>query len=436
MTKKFLITEDIMDRFCILQEVLQKRITLKDAALILGLSYRQAIRLKKRLLQNGLEGLQRKAPPKPPNLKLTPDLIQKIIHLKTTLYYDFNISHFKDKLASLHNISLSYETLRQILIKNGLHQPKKKRKFYKRRKRMPKAGMLVQMDSSLHQWIENVPEKWWLIAMIDDADSFVYAKFYPKETALANMEVIRTYLEKRGLFKALYVDRASHFKTTRHSGVHYQVGGTEYGETQIERALKELGITLIHAYTPQAKGRIERLFRFFQDRLIKELRLKGIRDYQSANKFLQEEFLPWYNSRYKKEVESSYKPLSLDKDLDLVFSLRYARRVNKDNTIRYLGRIYQVMPSGGVKNFSGRWVEVCEKMDGEVVILYENKKILFVEIGEDEYRVMKERGKEELLSKRELLEDKEVKKPSPDHPWRKGWKVKKKDVTFQTGKKV
>lgn len=127
--------------------------------------------------------------------------------------------------------------------------------------------------------------------MVDDADGFCYAEFHPKDTLFANMSVIRTYLEKRGLFMGLYTDKASHFKTTRHGGLHYNVE-VEQKETQIERALGELGIRLINANSPQAKGRIERKFRFCQDRLIKEMRLKGINNYEEANIFLKEEFLP------------------------------------------------------------------------------------------------------------------------------------------------
>ncbi|MFN4245102.1 MAG: hypothetical protein ACK4F9_03005 [Brevinematia bacterium] len=179
---------------------------------------------------------------------------------------------------------------------------------------MPKAGMLVQMDSSQHRWIEAVEEPWWLVAMIDDADGYVYAEFHPSETVWANMKVIRAYIEKRGIFMALYTDKASHFRTTRHGGIHYHVE-VDHKETQIARALGELGIKLINANSPQAKGRIERKFRFFQDRLVKEMRLRDIKNYEEANRFLRENFLPWCNNRYTHEVESLYREVPEDKDL-------------------------------------------------------------------------------------------------------------------------
>jgi hypothetical protein len=130
--------------------------------------------------------------------------------------------------------------------------------------------------------------------MKDDADGYVYGRFYPGDTTLANMEVIKEYIKRRGLFVKLYVDKASHFKTTRHGGVHYEVS-VEQKETQIGRALRELNIGIEFANSPQAKGKIERLFGFLQDRLIKELKLRGIKDYESANEFLEEEFWPWKN---------------------------------------------------------------------------------------------------------------------------------------------
>lgn len=425
--KRYYVTEVEMRRYSVLKSVIDGTITLRSASEVLGLSYRQAIRLKERLLTCGFEGLLRKTPLRPPNLKVTKELKDRIIQLREDLYGDFNILHFKDKLSECHGINLSHETLRQILIKEGLHSPKTKRKVYRRRRRMPKAGLLVQMDSSQHRWLEHIERPWWLVAMIDDADGYIYAEFHPKETTRANMEVIKAYIRQRGLFMALYTDKASHFKTIRHGGLHYNVQ-VEQKDTQIQRALKELGIELINANSPQAKGRIERLFRFFQDRLIKEMRLRGIKDYDEANRFLNEEFLPWYNKNYTYSVESAYKSLPEGIDLELVFSIKHPKKVNKDNTISYRGRIYQLLPNNGRKSFANLWVEVCELADGEIKILYEDKEFAYVVLTREAYRVQKE---EEILSKREYVAEKKAKKkyhPPADHPWRQSWKM---NVTFQ-----
>ncbi|MCX7943028.1 MAG: hypothetical protein N2746_00760 [Deltaproteobacteria bacterium] len=153
----------------------------------------------------------------------------------------------------------------------------------------------------------------------------------------------------------------------------------EHEQTQIERALNELGIRLINANTPQAKGRIERRFRFFQDRLIKEMRLLDIDNYTEANKFLEEEFLPWCNRRYTQKVESLHEAIRGNKDLDLIFSVKNARKVNKENTVRFCGRIYQILPFNGISGFCGRWVEICELLDGRIEILWGDKELSYLE---------------------------------------------------------
>ncbi|MCA1933071.1 MAG: hypothetical protein LDL13_05800 [Calditerrivibrio sp.] len=170
---------------------------------------------------------------------------------------------------------------------------------------MPKAGMVVQMDSSQHRWLEGIKDPWWLLAMIDDADGFVLRRVSSKRYSKGQYDSYKSLSSKE---MAFYTDRASHFKTTRHGGLHYHLE-VEQKETQIERALGELGIKLINTNTPQAKGRIERKFRFFQDRLIKKMRLGGIKNYEEANRFLKEEFLFLCNKRYTFEVESLYRPL-------------------------------------------------------------------------------------------------------------------------------
>ncbi len=219
---KVLVTMQDIQRYRILKDVIEKKLKAVQASVILGISYIHTLRLKQKVVQAGLKGLLRpgrEAPNKIPDEK-----IKLIASLYKKYYWDFNIMHFKDKLAQLHNISLSYESIRKILIKENIHQPKKKKIVHRQRRRMPKAGMLAQMDSSQHRWLEHIPEKWWLTAMIDDATNEVpYAKFFPKDTLFSNMLVLRRFIEIKGVFYSLYVDKASHFKTTRHGGLHYTV---------------------------------------------------------------------------------------------------------------------------------------------------------------------------------------------------------------------
>ena len=268
---------------------------------------------------------------------------------------------------------------------------------------MSKAGLLVQMDSSQHQWLPDIPTKWWLIAMIDDATNEIpYARFFPSDTMFANMHCIRRFIEKKGLFSALYVDKASHFETTRHGGLHYNVS-PEQDETQIERALKELGITLITANSPQAKGRIEVAFKFFQDRLIKEMRLVGIKDYNSANRFLLEKFLSWRNEKYTFSAESSYITLPYGINLDTIFCKKIERTVANDNTISVNGHIIQILPNKTRFSFAKAKMTVCILEDDRVLTLYKDSIICESMLLRGSKNRQKEEGKEKILSQREYV---------------------------------
>lgn len=418
--EKFFVTMSDIQRYKVLTEVIEKRLTVKDASKLLSLSMRHTLRLKKKVRAEGLEGLLRRPMPSPPNRKIRDSTLSEIIRLRKELYYDFNVAHFKDKLEEAHQIRLCYESLRQILIKNGQHHPRKRKIIHRQRRRMPKAGMMVQMDSSEHQWLEHIPEKWWLIAMIDDATNEVpYAQFFPKDTLFANMHVIRRFIKIKGIFMSLYADKASHFKTTRHGGLHYSVN-QEQDDTQIERALKELGITIIPANSPQAKGRIEVTFRLFQDRLIKEMRLAGIKDYDRANQFILEKFLPWYNTRYTHQAESAYAPLPKDINLDFVFCIKKQRTVNNDNTITFNGQVIQIPPSQKRLNFAKRKVDVCFLEDQRVFVLYEDAVIAQSILSTSNKTIAREKKIEELLNKRQYTLLPKTPRPAPlSHPWRK-----------------
>lgn len=371
----YLVTMKDIKKLTVINQLVNHQITGYQAAALLGLTHIHISRLKQKALKYGLHSLLRV--PRKSNRKIPDSLLKQIAHLYQNTYYDFNIMHFKDMLVKNHHIKLSYETIRKTLIKYQLHQPSKKKITHRLRRRMTKAGMLLQMDSSQHQWLPTVSEKWWLTAIIDDANNEVpFAKFYASDGVFNNLEVIRKTIENKGLFYALYVDRASHFNTTRYGGLHVKVSG-EQEDTNIERALKELNITLIFAHSPQAKGRVERLFRLFQDRLIKELRLKGITDYEAANRYLQKEFLPYYNKRFvhREEVGSVYKPVPPGINLDLVFCKKYERVVNFDNTIKFQGGIIQIPPSPHRLSFAKCVVEVCLLADNRVYIVYKGDVI-------------------------------------------------------------
>lgn len=423
--QKLLVTMKDIQRHKILKDVIDKKLTGIEASETLNLTTVHISRLKKKLLEGGFESLLRKPPNQPPNQKISTHDIQKILKLRKELYYDFNVSHFMDKLHEVHKMTYSYESIRQILIKAGRHSPKKKRKIHRQRRRMPKSGLLVQMDSSQHRWLEHIPEKWWLIAMIDDATNEVpYAALFPQDTLFTNMRVLRRFIEIKGVFMSLYVDKASHFKTTRHGGLHYNVA-QEQEETQIERALEELDINIIPANSPQAKGRIEVTFRLFQDRFIKEMRLAGIKNYDEANKFLLEKFLPWYNAKYTHKAESTYRTLPKDKNLDLIFSIKKERTVNMDNTIQIYGQVIQILPSKIKRTFAKLKVDLCLLEDKRIFVLYKGSVIAEAELSKNNKIIQKEKKIEKLLDKREYvlsvtqtIPKRTYYPPHENHPWR------------------
>lgn len=419
---KVLVTMKDIKRYSVIKEVLEKKLKATQAAQALGLSYIHTLRLKKKVKELGFKGILRTGR-EAPN-KIPDKLADKVSGLYRKYYRGFNILHFKDKLDENHKIHLSYESIRKILIEAKEHYPKKKRKIHRQRRRMPKAGLLVQMDSSEHNWLPHIKDKWYLIAPIDDATNEVpYASFFPKDTLFANMHVLRRLIEIKGLFCSLYVDKASHFKTTRHGGLHYNVA-QEHEETQIERALDELGINLIPANSPQAKGRIEVTFRLFQDRLIKEMRLAGINNYDEANRFLTEKFLPWYNSRYTHPAESAYMDLPKEKNLDYIFSIKKERLVKGDNTVQIYGQTVQILPSKIKRTFAKLKVDACLAEDNRIFVLYKNLPIAESKLSKKNKILKKEKKIEKILNDRKYIftldkpRSKRIySKPAEDHPW-------------------
>ena len=419
---KVLVTMKDVQRYRILKDVLEKKLKAISASQILNLSYIHLLRLKKKVKEHGFKGILRHGR-EAPN-KIPENLINKVIELRKRHYYDFNIMHLKDKLNEVHKIHLSYESIRQILIQAKEHYPKKKKRIHRMRRRMPKAGMLVQMDSSQHLWLPHIKHKWWLIAMIDDATNEVpIARFFAGDTLFANMHVLRRFIEIKGVFMSLYVDKASHFKTTRYGGLHVNVS-QEQEETQIERALSELDINLIPANSPQAKGRIEVTFRLFQDRLIKEMRLAGVKNYHQANKFLVEKFLPWYNQRYTHQAESAYMPVPKEKNLGLIFCIKKERTVNCDNTVQIYGQTIQILPSQIKRTFANLKVDVCLLEDKRIFVLYKGSVIAEAHLSKNNKVVKKDKQIEALLNNREyalmLLKPKPKRthyKLDKNHPW-------------------
>ena len=400
--ERYEVTMKEITRYKVIKKWEEGKVRGKEVSVLLGISYRQALRLRRRFRHEGMKGLIDR---RSGHRGIRDEVKREVVRLFKEVYGSrFNILHFKEKLEEEHGISISYEKVRQILIEAGIHRVKRRRRGYrKRRRRRPGRGMLIQMDTSEHEWIEGLGRKH-LICMIDDATGeIVYGRFEDTDSTFTNMAGIKEVIKRKGVFYALYVDRASHFTTTRKGGIHYDVR-EEQGMTNIEKALDELGITLIKANSPQAKGRIERAFRTLQDRLINEMWIKGIKDYKEANRYLQRTFIPFYNKKYAKKVkECFYRPLPEDIDLNLVFTKRTVRRVNKDNTVSFMGEKIQLMPTGKKLNFVRAEVEIRWSHKEYIWILYNGNVILKTKLSKKNKKALKEKKIEKLLSQRRYV---------------------------------
>jgi hypothetical protein len=237
---------------------------------------------------------------------------------------------------------------------------------------------MVQFDTSDHDWLEGRGSRLYLIVGVDDATNKVAgAKFVLADGVKQNMEVFKDIVQRRGIPLSVYVDCGSNFKTTRYQSTEYQLKG-EYPDTQFARALGELGIRIIYAYSPQAKGRIERKFGVFQDRLCSELRLHNISTLEEANRYLWEKFIPKHNqmfSRTAKEPGSAYRSLPKGLSLKDVFCLKEERTVAGDNTISYQGKTFQILPNEYRFSYCKAKVEVHEYLHGSINIFYQGKKL-------------------------------------------------------------
>lgn len=365
--------ERAVTRNQVLAKALRGEITWIDAAEILGLSSRQVRRIRKRFEGSGAEGLKDRRLGKPASNRIPEHWRREIGRLFQELYFDFSVLHFYEKLRGEHGIRIArYSSVKKILREQGLvplEAPRKKHRL--RRERRPMPGMLMHLDGSTHSWFgENFPQCD-LVAVLDDATSEVYsARFVLQESTKSCMEVIRETIEKKGVFCALYTDRATHFVVTKKAGDRPD----RTRESQIDRALSRLGTQLITAYTPQARGRMERLWRTWQGRLPQEFRLRGITTIEEANRFLRAEFVPWHNESLSvkaKSEESAFTTLPAGVDLDYVFSIQSTRVVNPDNTVSLKSRVLQIPKHPELKFcFVGSKVILHEHLDGSVSITH------------------------------------------------------------------
>src|ERR1700720_1966386 len=350
-------------------QAMAKKISWWQAAEILGISDRHMRRWRERYEEFGFRGLFDRRRGKPSPKRVAVATVERVLELYRERYFDLNVQHFHEKLGAEHQIRLSYSWVKGILQGAGMVARGRKRGTHrKRRPRRPLPGMLLHIDGSRHRWLGD--ERWHdLIVILDDATSEIYyVQLVQEESTQTVLAALREVIERQGLFCALYSDRGSHFWLTPQGGEKVDQARV----TQVGRALRELGVRMIPAYSPQARGRSERNFGTWQGRLPQELRLRGITTPEEANRFLRESYIAELNGKFSvpaAQPESAFVPAS-GKDLERIFSVQQERVVNQDNTVRIANRTLQIEKAKWRGTLAKCRVLVCEHLDGSWSVHY------------------------------------------------------------------
>jgi transposase len=362
-------TERMMKLQDVLLKAMARKITWWEAAEIIGVSDRSMRRWRERLESEGYSGLVDRRKGKPSGKRVPLAKVEQVLRLYQETYFDLNIRHFHEKLGEEHGIELSYTWVQKALQGAGLvPRGRKRRKHRRRRERRPLPGMLLHIDGSKHQWFGD--ERWYdLIVILDDATSEIYyAQLVQEESTRTVMAGLREVIEAKGLFCALYSDRGSHFFVTPKAGEKVD----KHRLTQVGRAMKELGVQMIPAYSPQARGRSERSFGTWQGRLPQELRLAGIGSLEEANTFLCKQYVAAFNEKFA--VEAAEKGTAFRRtarsDLDWVFTVQTERVVAQDNTVTIGEKHWQLEKTHFRSSLAGCTVTIHEHLDGMVSVRY------------------------------------------------------------------
>ena len=373
------MTQADRDRLVTLRKAKKKLITQRQAAEELDLSVRQVKRLVYALKKQGdkavIHGLRGKAS----NRRIEEPVEREAVKiLSADVYRGFRPTLAAEYLRDKHGIQASKETVRQWMIRGKLWRAKqeKVKEVHQWRPRRSRCGELVQWDTSEHDWLEGRGEKLYLIAMIDDATSRLFARFVRHDSTEENMKLVWSYVEKFGRPVRFYTDKASLFQTAekhKRDDPGVEKDAVEMPPTQIGRALRELGITWIPAHSPQAKGRVERNFGTAQDRLVKGMRVAGVQTIEQANQYLEEEYLVWWERELTVEPanpDDAHRPLEKDYNLAAALSHVETRQVRNDYTLRFDGDLYQIERRAIVNRLRGANVRVEKRLDGSLAVRF------------------------------------------------------------------
>ena len=399
-------TQEELKKLHIIRKALDGMIRHIEAADILSLSDRQIRRLTARVRQEGDTGIVHKSRGKESNRRLPDRIRKKIVNLYRQKYNDFGPTLLSEKLFEEENIKISDETIRLWLVETGDRKKRRKHKKHRQwRERKHHFGEMIQIDGSHHEWFEGRGDKCVFMGYIDDATGKIFGRFYEYEGTIPAMDSFKSYIKQYGMPMSVYLDKHTTYKSPGKPTIEDELNGTE-PLSEFERALKELGVEVIHANSPQAKGRIERLFKTLQDRLIKEMRLNGIKTIQEANIFLQE-YMPKHNKRFAvepMEEEDLHREIPKGLDIDSILCIKTERVLRNDFTIAHNCKLYQIED-----NIRTKKVTIEERLNGTLTIIHKGVSLTYKEI-----ETRPERPKNSPLT---------IKRPkyiSPkDHPWRR-----------------
>jgi transposase len=371
------MTQEELKRLHVIRKALDKSITQIEAANIIGLCLRQVQRIVRVVRTEGDKGIINKARGKASN-KALPDKIKcRALKLYKEKYHDFGPTLGSEKLFEIDKIKLNDETLRLWLLQAGIPYKKRKKRPHRQwRERKHSFGEMIQMDGSHHNWFEGRGPECVLMGYIDDATGRPFARFYPYEGTLPAMDSFKRYIEKFGMPVSIYLDKHPTYKSTKKQTIEDELDNAE-PLSQFSRAAKELSINVIYADSPQAKGRIERLFNTFQNRLIKEMRLRNIKSAEEGNRFLTH-YLPAYAKRFAVQPANDanlHRSVRKGVNLDAVFCVKTIRMLRNDFTVAYNGKLYQIED-----NVNAEKVTVEERANGSIHINYRNEDLKFKEI--------------------------------------------------------
>jgi len=403
-----MIIPEELKRLHIIQKILDKKLKQVEAAKILDLTDRQVRRIVKRVKKEGDKGIIHKLRGKPSYRIIPQKTKEKALKLCRGKYSGFNPTFASEKLFEINKIKISKETIRSWFLEECIPYKKRKAMPHRQwRERKHYFGEMLQMDGSIHNWLEGRGPECVLMGYIDDATNKIFARFYLYEGTLPAMDSFKRYIKRYGLPLSVYLDKHTTYKSTKKPSIEDELNDRK-PLSQFGRALAELGVNVIYANSPQAKGRIERLFETLQDRLIKEMRLKRIKTIEEANNFLNY-YLPIFNKRFSiKPIEKDdfHRILPANIDLNKILCIRTEHSLRNDFTIAHKKKLYQILDSINTKK-----VIFEERTNGKILITYKDKHLRYKEIIQ---RPAKEEEK-----KPDMLKSRKVYIPPKDHPWRK-----------------